>query len=80
MGVVENHTDFAHDKTIRDILNYLEMSYVGARAMDDVEIMCRIERAIAVMNTPAIQEVFLPDFEEKYIEREVENSLSAVSK
>ncbi len=51
-------------KTIRDILNHLEMSYVGARAMDDVEIMCRIERAIAVMNPPAIPEVFLPDSEE----------------
>ena len=77
MGVVENHSDFAHDKTIRDILNYLEMSYVGARAMDDVEIMCRIERAIAVIKTPASQEVFLPDFERKYIESEVEESLSS---
>ncbi len=31
MGVVENHSDFARDKTIRDILNYLEMSYGRCR-------------------------------------------------
>ena len=28
------------------ILDYLETAYVGARMMDDVEMMCRLSRAI----------------------------------
>lgn len=28
------------------ILDYLENSYTGARMMDDVELMCRLSRAI----------------------------------
>ncbi len=66
------------DKGIRDIINYLEMCYIGARAMDDVEAMSRIERAIAVMKIPSRQEVFRDGFEEEYIEGEVEKELEMV--
>ena len=54
------------EEKIAFIVEVLEMSYTGARTMDDVELMARLERAIAVMKTPAEIEVFRPDFEEIY--------------
>lgn len=68
------------EEQIAFVVDFLEKSYTGARTMDDVELMARLERAIAVMKTPAEIEVFLPDFEEIYIEREVLKELEAVKK
>ena len=48
--------------------------------MDDVEMMARLERAIAVMKMPAEIDVFRPDFEGTYIEREVLKELEAAKK
>jgi len=62
---------------IASIVGYLSRFYAIARVMDDVEIMARLERAIAVMKTPAEIDVFRPDFEEIYIEREVLKELEA---
>lgn len=74
----KENTIAINDKGLRDIVNYLEMCYVGARALDDVEAMCRIERAIVVMKTPASQEIFRDGFMEEHIESEVEKALNSV--
>ena len=65
------------EEQIAFVVDFLEKSYTGARTMDDVELIARLERAIAVMKTPAEIEVFRPDFEETYIEREVLKELEA---
>lgn len=68
------------EEQIAVVVDFLEKSYTGARAMDDVEMMARLERAIAVMKTPAEIEVFRSDFKETYIEREVLKELEAAKK
>lgn len=85
-GVAEVNTEISSEKAkevgemtleeqIAFVVDFLETSYTGARAMDDVEMMVRLERAIAVMKTPAEVEVFLPEFEEEYIDNEVREVL-----
>lgn len=37
------------------ILEYLEAAYAGARAMDDVELMCRLGRAILAFDYDDIE-------------------------
>ena len=63
------------EEQIAFVVDFLEKSYTRARAMDDVEMMARLERAIAVMKTPAEIDVFRHDFEAIYIEREVVKEL-----
>ena len=65
---------------INIIVEYLDQWYVGARMMDDIEIMIRVERALAAITTPASEDVFLPDFEEKYLERQVAEALKDADK
>lgn len=54
-----------------DVLEYLEMSYVGANALDDYEAMAKIERAIAAIKAPADMEIFTTKFKEWYNEHEI---------
>ena len=58
--------------TTHDILEYLEMAYVGANALDDLDGMVRISRAIAVMKAPANMDIFTKEFEEWYNQHETE--------
>ena len=44
------------------VLDYLETAYVGARAMDDVEIMCRLSRAILAFSYDDLEH--MPTWEE----------------
>ena len=44
------------------ILEYLETAYTGARAMDDVELMCRLTRAILAFDYDDFEH--LPTWEE----------------
>lgn len=68
------------EEQIAFVVDFLETSYTGARAMDDVEMMARLERAIAVMKTPAEIEVFRPDFKRRYIDAEIRAELEAAKK
>ena len=72
--------EMTNEEQIAFVVDFLEKSYTGALSMDDVEMMARLERAIAVMKTPAEIDVFRPDFEEIYIEREVLKELEAAKK
>ena len=65
---------------INMILEYLENWYTGARMQDDLELMIRVERAIAVMTTPASEDVFLSEFEKQYLERQVAEALKDADK
>lgn len=76
----DNADEMRLENQLAFIVDFLEKSYAGARAMEDVEMMARLERAIAVMKTPAEIEVFRPDFDEIYIEREVLKQLEATEK
>lgn len=44
------------------ILDYLENSYTGARMMDDVELMCRLSRAILAFSYDDLEN--MPTWEE----------------
>ena len=39
------------DKSIKEIIDYLETSYTGAKAMDDIETMSKIALCINIMAT-----------------------------
>lgn len=49
-------------KNYDSIVEYLEMAYVGARAMDDVETMCRLSRAIMAFSYDDLEH--MPTWEE----------------
>ena len=68
------------EEQIAFVVDFLEKSYTGARAMDDVEMMARLERAIAVMKTPTEIEVFRPDFTRRYIDAEIRAELEVAKK
>ena len=59
------------NKTMDDVLRYLELSYVGARALDDVVAMVKISRAIAAIKAPVSMSIFTNKFEEWYNEHEI---------
>ena len=44
------------------ILDYLEKAYVGARMMDDVELMCRLSRAVIAFSYDDLEN--MPTWEE----------------
>lgn len=53
------------DKTIDQkavILEYLENAYSGAKTMDDVELMCRLSRAILAFSYDNFE--YMPTWEE----------------
>ena len=52
---------------IKEIENYLEASYCGAKMMNDVESMCRIARALAVLKADTEVEIFTEEFREVYL-------------
>lgn len=62
-----------NNKTLDDVLEYLEMSYVGARALDDMVAMVKISRAIAAIKAPVNKEIFTRRFMEWYTEHEITN-------
>ena len=49
-----------------DILEYLEYSYTGARAMHDMEAQVRIARAMAAYNADPEMEIFTEEFNDLY--------------
>lgn len=55
---------------IKEIENYLETSYSGAKMMDDVESMCRIARALAALKANPEMEIFTDEFQEVYMTME----------
>ena len=65
---------------INIIVEYLDQWYVGARMMDDIELMIRVERALAAITTPSSTDVFLPEFEKQYLERQVAEALNDADK
>lgn len=50
------------NKQKKVILDYLENSYTGARMMDDVELMCRLSRAILAFSYDDLEN--MPTWEE----------------
>jgi hypothetical protein len=50
------------NKNYNAIMEYLEMSYAGARAMNDVETMCRLSRAIIAFSYDDLEH--MPTWEE----------------
>lgn len=55
------------NERLKEIENYLETSYCGAKMMDDVESMCRIARALAVLKADTEVEIFTEEFREVYL-------------
>ena len=49
-------------KNYDSIMEYLENAYVGARAMDDIETMCRLSRAIMAFSYDDLEN--MPTWEE----------------
>lgn len=50
------------EKDYKEILEYLENCYTGARAMDDVEMELRISRAIVAFKADIYKNIFRGDF------------------
>lgn len=45
-----------HEEQKKIILDYLEAAYTGARMMDDLEMMCRLFRAIVAFDYDNLEE------------------------
>ena len=52
-----------------NIKEFLENSYIGARAMDDIETQTRIARALAAYEADPEMEIFTEEFKEFYYSR-----------
>lgn len=64
----ENELFVLKEKNQKEIINYLDNSYSGAKMMGDNETMLRIARALAAFKAdPYDDEVFQEKFIEKYI-------------
>lgn len=57
-----------------EILDFLEYSHTGAKAMGDIETQTRIARAIMAFNADVTEDIFREDVIEKQIEREVKGN------
>ena len=54
------------NRHINDIKDYLELSYSGAKIMDDAEAMLRISRALVALQADVYEDIFKEEFAEKY--------------
>ena len=64
----ENELLVLKEKNQKEIINYLDNSYSGAKMMGDNETMLRLARALAAFKAdPYDDEVFQEKFIEKYI-------------
>ena len=52
---------------IKEIEDYLETSYSGAKMMDDVDAMCRIARALVALKADPETEIFTDEFQKQYV-------------
>lgn len=50
------------EKNYKEILEYLENCYTGAKAMDDTEMELRIGRAVAAFKADIYINIFRSDF------------------
>lgn len=55
---------------IKEIEEYLEYAYSGAKMMDDVDSMCRIGRALAALKADTDIEIFTEEYREIYLTME----------
>lgn len=53
-------------KQIKEIKQYLEYTYTGARKIGTVEDCLRISRAIAALEADTEEEIFTEEFKKKY--------------
>lgn len=49
-----------------EVKEYLENVKSGAKAMDDIEMMHRVDRALAAFEADVEDEIFNDDFKEKF--------------
>ena len=56
---------YVNKKAYKDVIEYLENVKSGANAMDDIEMMHRVDRALAAFEADVEDEIFNDDFEEK---------------
>lgn len=52
------------EESLADVRQMLAHAYTGARAMDDVEGMTRVARAIAALDAPVDMDIFTKRFED----------------
>lgn len=56
-----------NNKAYKEVIEYLENVRSGAKAMDDIEMMHRVDRALAAFDADAEDEIFNDDFKEKIL-------------
>lgn len=59
--------DFTINKSVhQSVKEYLENVKSGAKVMDDIEMMHRVDRALAAFDADVEDEIFNDDFKEKF--------------
>lgn len=56
-----------NNKAYKEVIEYLENVRSGAKAMDDIEMMHRVDRALAAFEADVEDEIFNDDFKEKIL-------------
>lgn len=54
-----------NNKAYKEVIEYLENVRSGAKAMDDIEMMHRVDRALAAFDAAVEEEIFTDEFKEK---------------
>ena len=55
-----------NNKAYKEVKEYLENVKSGAKVMDDIEMMHRVDRALAAFDADVEDEIFNDDFKEKF--------------
>lgn len=55
-----------NNKAYKEVIEYLENVRSGAKAMDDIEMMHRVDRALAAFEADVEDEIFNDNFKEKF--------------
>lgn len=69
-GYITGSTNVDMNNQIKEIENYLETSYSGAKMMDDVDAVCRIARALVALKADPGTEIFTEEYKEVYLTME----------
>lgn len=57
---------YVNKKAYKDVIEYLENVKSGANAMDDIEMMHRVDRALAAFKADVEDDIFTDEFKEKF--------------
>lgn len=57
---------YVNNKAYKEVIEYLENVRSGAKVMDDIEMMHRVDRALVAFEADVEDDIFTDEFKEKF--------------